>query len=161
MWLYGSAGHLGTVEKHEGWMVSYNKLLSSTSVLPCSLLSIPPRQPPASLLFWQLFLMLTEPPTNGILFLDCGFFIPSKSCLSFPFPPLLFPFALFISCNGVKIGAERLIPLVCQNKTIRMVGSGLFIVPPLTLSVCACLWQRGRISQQGLSLCIFMSVYSN
>lgn len=48
-------------------------------------------QPPASLLFWQLFLMLTEPPTDSILLLDCGFLSPaSPAFLSFP------PLCLFL-----------------------------------------------------------------
>lgn len=51
-------------------------------------------QPP--LLFWQLFLMPTEPPTNGILFLHCGFFIPCRPHLLFSSPSLPFPFCTFI-----------------------------------------------------------------
>lgn len=93
----GPTGHLGTVEEHEGdeWFHIINHCL-----LP--LLPFPPPagfpysplssslQPPASLRFWQLFLMLPEPPTDGILLLDCGFFIPSKSCP--PFLPSPLPF---------------------------------------------------------------------
>lgn len=55
-------------------------------------------QPPASLLFWQLFLMLTDPPTDGILLYEavlyCGFSSqPSPAFL--PFPPL----CLFADCH--------------------------------------------------------------
>lgn len=86
-WLYGSACHLGTVEKHEGWMVSYNKPLSSTS---SSLSSsrwfpiLPTLQPTSSLPAFQAAIFNADRATNQRhSSTRLWLFIPSKSCLPF------------------------------------------------------------------------------
>jgi len=72
----------------KGWLTSHKKPLSSTfSTLSSSQSSsrLPNLQLlAASLLFWQLFLTLTEPPTKHS-FPRLWLFIPVKpACLSFP-----------------------------------------------------------------------------
>lgn len=72
-------------------------------------------QPPASLLRWQLFLMLTKPPLDGILPFDCGFLSPANHTF-IPLPPLLHYFDCnqgqlsFTLSDGVKRGGELLGP---------------------------------------------------
>ena len=88
-------------------------------------------RPPASLPFWQLFLLLVEPPTDSIL-LWLWLFIPWPSL-----PPLCL---LLIVIRGtwhflfhiiVKRGAKLRCPLKCRNKKkeIRDSHCLLFLAP--------------------------------
>lgn len=102
-------------------------------------------QPTASLLFWQLFLMLTKPPTDGILLHDCGFLSPASPAFLF-FPPFCFLlivirgtlYFFFIEYDGERRGVEFFCLAECQNKKIRIMSNPC-LLSHLSHCVCLCL----------------------
>lgn len=111
MQLYGSAGHLGTAQEYDGWMVSYNKPVSSTSsalsssccssILP-TLQLLSASSLPASL----AAIFNTDRATNQAFFSSTVAFhpqqvLPSFSSLSFALCSLwlgAFGFLIFLWC---------------------------------------------------------------